>query len=62
MGFFFHIGRYFVMLKKVFSRPEKHRMYIRQLFHEIETLGVNSVGLVIIISIFIGGIMTIQFA
>lgn len=62
MGFFFHIGRYFMMLKNVFSRPEKHRMYIRQLFHEIETLGVNSVGLVIIISLFIGGIMTIQFA
>ena len=37
-------------------------MYIRQLFHELDTLGVNSVGIVIIISVFIGGIMTIQFA
>lgn len=37
-------------------------MYIRQLFHEIDNLGVNSVGIVIIISVFIGGIMTIQFA
>lgn len=62
MGFFFHIGRYFLMLKKVFAKPERHRMYIRQLFHEIDALGVNSVGIVIIISIFIGGIMTIQFA
>ncbi|WP_319271731.1 ABC transporter permease [uncultured Draconibacterium sp.] len=62
MGFFFHIGRYFSMLKRVFARPEKHKLYIRQLFHEIENLGVNSVGIVIIISIFIGGIMTIQFA
>lgn len=50
------------MLKKVFSRPEKHKMYIRQLFSEIDSLGVNSVWIVIIISIFIGGIMTIQFA
>ena len=62
MGFFFHIGRYFTMLKRVFARPEKHKLYIRQLFHEIDNLGVNSVGIVIIISIFIGGIMTIQFA
>lgn len=62
MGFFFHIGRYFSMLKRVFARPEKHKLYIRQLFHEIDNLGVNSVGIVIIISIFIGGIMTIQFA
>ncbi|HYQ57240.1 MAG TPA: ABC transporter permease [Draconibacterium sp.] len=62
MGFFFHIGRYFSMLKRVFARPEKHKLYIRQLFHEIDNLGVNSVGIVIIISVFIGGIMTIQFA
>ena len=50
------------MLKKVFARPERHRMYIRQLFREIDNLGVNSVGIVIIISVFIGGIMVIQFA
>ena len=62
MRFFFHVGQYFYMLRRVFSRPEKHKMYIRQLFHEIDALGVNSIWLVIIISIFIGGIMVIQFA
>ena len=62
MNFFYHIGRYFTMLRKVFARPERHKMYIRQLFHEIDNLGVNSVWIVVIISIFIGGIMTIQFA
>lgn len=62
MGFFFHIGRYFTLLKRVFGKPERHKMYARQLFHEIDNLGVNSVGIVIIISIFIGGIMTIQFS
>lgn len=62
MKFFFHVGRYFTMLRRVFGRPEKHRLYIRQLFQEIDSLGVNSVWIVIIISIFIGGIMTIQFA
>lgn len=62
MNFFYHIGRYFVLLKRIFARPERHKMYVRQLFHELDTLGVNSVGIVIIISVFIGGIMTIQFA
>ncbi len=62
MGFFFHIGRYFWMLKRVFARPERHKMYLKKLLYEIETLGVNSVWIVIIISVFIGGIMTIQFA
>ena len=62
MKFFFNVGRYFVMLSRVFARPERHRMYIRQFFREIDNLGVNSVGIVIVISVFIGGIMVIQFA
>lgn len=56
------MGRYFWMLGKVFTRPERHKIYIRQLFNEIEALGLNSVGIVVIISVFIGGIMTIQLA
>ena len=62
MNLFFHIGRYFLLLKRVFGKPEKHRIYFKQLFKEIDNLGVNSVWIVVIISIFIGGIMTIQFA
>lgn len=62
MNLLFHIGRYFWLLWKVFAKPEKHKMYVRQLFHEIEALGVNSVGIVIMISLFIGGILTIQLA
>ncbi|PIF06602.1 MAG: ABC transporter permease [Draconibacterium sp.] len=62
MKLFYHVGRYFTLLSRVFAKPERHKMYIKQLFNEIDNLGVNSVGIVIIISIFIGGIMTIQFA
>jgi phospholipid/cholesterol/gamma-HCH transport system permease protein len=62
MKFFFHVGRYFYMLHRVFGRPERLRIYLRQLFSEMDGLGVNSVGIVVIISLFIGGIMTIQFA
>jgi phospholipid/cholesterol/gamma-HCH transport system permease protein len=62
MKILFHIGRYFYMLKQVFSKPEKARMFIKRLFREIDNLGVNSVWIVVIISVFIGGIMTIQFA
>ncbi|NLB26402.1 MAG: ABC transporter permease [Bacteroidales bacterium] len=62
MNLFFHIGRYFLLLKKVFGRPEKPKIYLKQLFKEIDSLGVNSIWIVIIISIFIGGILTIQFA
>lgn len=55
-------GRYFALLVKVFSKPERHRIYARQTFQEIENLGVKSVGIVAIISVFMGGIMTLQVA
>jgi phospholipid/cholesterol/gamma-HCH transport system permease protein len=62
MNILFHLGRYFWMLAKVFAKPEKHKIYVRQLFHEIESLGVDSVWIVLIISLFTGGILTIQLA
>ena len=62
MKFFFHMGRYFAMLGRVFSRPERTRIYLRKLLLEIESLGINSVGIVAIISIFMGGIITLQVA
>jgi phospholipid/cholesterol/gamma-HCH transport system permease protein len=55
-------GRYFALMNRVFSRPEKHSLYLKQTFNEIENLGVNSVGIVVVISIFMGGIMTLQVA
>ncbi len=55
-------GRYFALLLKVFSKPERHSLYMRQTFNEIENLGIQSVGIVAIISIFMGGIMTLQVA
>jgi len=45
---------------RVFSRPEKSRIYWRQLLLEIEKLGINSLAIVAIISVFMGGIITLQ--
>jgi phospholipid/cholesterol/gamma-HCH transport system permease protein len=55
-------GKYFSLLLRVFSKPERHSLYARQTFNEIETLGVQSVGIVVVISIFMGAIMTLQVA
>jgi phospholipid/cholesterol/gamma-HCH transport system permease protein len=56
------VGKYFELLRRVFSRPERHSLYVRQIFNEIDNLGVKSVGIVTVISIFMGGIMTLQVA
>ena len=50
------IGRYFILMGKVFSRPEKRAMYRRRLIYEMESLGLNSIGLTAIISVFIGAV------
>ncbi len=60
MGIFTVLGRYVLLLYKVFSKPEKMKIYARQTVVEIENLGLNSIGIVIIISIFIGAVITLQ--
>jgi phospholipid/cholesterol/gamma-HCH transport system permease protein len=62
MNIFNQTGKYFALMLKVFAKPEKHSLYVRQTFNEIENLGVKSVGIVIVISLFMGGIMTLQVA
>lgn len=56
------IGRYTLLMQKVFSRPEKMRIYYTRIMSEMETLGLNSIGLTAIISVFIGAVVTLQMA
>ena len=49
-----------MLLVRVFKKPEKNSIYLRQLVLEIEKLGINSIGIVAIISVFMGGIITLQ--
>ncbi|HYW96854.1 MAG TPA: ABC transporter permease [Bacteroidales bacterium] len=60
MKFFEQAGRYFMLLWKVFAKPEKFRIYYNQTISEIESLGINSFGIVVIISLFVGAVITIQ--
>lgn len=53
-------GRYCVFLNHVFRVPEKWKVFFKQLIFEINKLGVDSIPLVIIISIFIGAVICIQ--
>ena len=56
------IGRYFMLMGKVFSRPEKAVIYRRRIIYEMESLGVNSIGLTAIISVFIGAVIALQMS
>ena len=54
------IGLYSMLMYRVFTKPDRGRMFWKQLPKELEKLGLASLPIVIIISVFIGAIMTIQ--
>jgi phospholipid/cholesterol/gamma-HCH transport system permease protein len=55
-----HIGKYFMMLNQVFSKPERMKVFKEAFYREIDDLGLKSVGIVVFISFFIGGVVAIQ--
>ncbi|MBC8474487.1 MAG: ABC transporter permease [Cryomorphaceae bacterium] len=57
-----HFGLYFIMMKKVMSMPEKWSAFRSQLVLELEKVGLNSIGIVLFISFFVGGVVSIQTA
>lgn len=62
MKYLFHFGRYFSLMRQVFQRPQNQKIYLRQILVEIENLGLASIGIVVIISVFMGAVLSIQMA
>lgn len=55
-----HIGSYILLIKRSLSRPEKLSIIYRQTMKEIEKLGIDSGPIVVIVSLFVGAVITIQ--
>src|ERR1700754_5113018 len=62
MSFFSQFGRYLLMLKGMFSKPENFKMYWKELMHQCSEIGMGSMGIVVIISTFIGAVSALQTA
>ena len=62
MNYIENIGKYFLMLKLVFSKMTKWSMLKKLIVKEIDDLINNSLGIVAFISFFVGGVVTIQTA
>jgi len=62
MDFFTHLGRYLIMIKGMFSKPENMRLYWKEFMHQCNEIGIRSVGIVVIISVFLGAVTTVQTA
>ena len=62
MTIFRDIGQYLLMLSGMISRPENAKMYWKEFIHQCSEIGVGSLGIVVIISIFMGAVSTVQTA
>jgi phospholipid/cholesterol/gamma-HCH transport system permease protein len=46
----------------MFTRPENFKMYWKEIMHQCNDIGIGSLGIVLIISVFIGAVSTVQTA
>jgi len=59
---FYNFGKYLVWLKSGMAIPEKSSMYYKETIRQMYQLGIGSLGIVIIISVFIGAVTSVQLA
>src|SRR6188474_2053683 len=62
MTIFRDIGQYLLMLSGMIFRPENAKMYWKEFIHQCAEIGIGSVGIVVIISFFMGAVSTLQTA
>jgi phospholipid/cholesterol/gamma-HCH transport system permease protein len=56
------IGKYFLLMTKVFTKPDKPRLFFKHMMREMFKLGFTSIPIVAIISLFIGAVIALQMA
>ena len=53
-------GSYLILMRRVFAKPERWRIFMRQTLREVYQLGIDSIPIVLLISFFIGAVICIQ--
>jgi len=59
---FHSLGKYILLLRLSFRKPEKFSVYWSEIMREMVSVGIGSLGIISIISLFIGAATTIQVA
>jgi phospholipid/cholesterol/gamma-HCH transport system permease protein len=60
MNFFTHFGKYLLMLKGMFTKTDSVRMFWKEYIKQCYDIGIGSLPIVVIISFFLGAVMTVQ--
>ena len=62
MRFLTNLGQYILLLKGMFSKPENYKMYWKEFMHQCVEIGIGSLPIVLIISLFLGAVTAVQTA
>ena len=62
MNFITHLGRYTLMLKGMIARPENAKVYWKEFMLQCNDIGIGSIGIVAIVSVFMGAVSAVQTA
>lgn len=62
MNFITHLGRYALMLKGMIAKPENAKVYWKEFMQQCNDIGIGSIGIVSIVSIFMGAVSAVQTA
>jgi phospholipid/cholesterol/gamma-HCH transport system permease protein len=62
MNFFTHFGSYIILMKGMFTKPENPKMFWKELMHQCVEIGIGALPIVLIISVFLGAVTTVQTA
>ncbi|MEE9438175.1 MAG: ABC transporter permease [Saprospiraceae bacterium] len=61
LNFLFHLGKFVDWQRQVYKRPENMKMYYKELIRQMYDIGLGSLPIVFLISIFLGAVTVIQF-
>lgn len=53
-------GQYLMLMSRVFVRPDRWRLFLKSYLREMSKIGIDSIGIVLLISFFIGAVICIQ--
>ncbi len=59
---FFHVGKFVAWQKDIYKRPENMSMYYKEIIRQMYDIGIGSLLIVVIISLFIGAVTAVQFS
>lgn len=62
MQIFSHLGKYYILMAQAFTKPEKMRVFWKRLVEEVDTIGIGSLPIVAILSVFMGAVTLLQMA